>query len=210
MFRPTTLAAVAAALLCVAAGAPAQPPADRPTSVTATPDPPSDGPHRDPPGIKQAQFVPPCPSGWRLVPPGVNPALRCLPNHLVATQRPLPTRAPPPGCPQGWKPVSPELNPVLRCQPGSLAAQQPSQPVAPRRPIGCPEGWRAVPAGVNPLLRCLPDSIAATPPPQRTSGPTPVGCPDGWRAVPPEVNPLMRCLPNPIASAGGPDLGEPR
>lgn len=141
-----------------------------------------------------------CPVGWKPVPPGVNPALRCLPDHIVATPAPG-TRAPvqPIGCPEGWQPVGPDVNPILRCQPARIAARTPSG-AAPEQPIGCPKGWKAVPPGVNPALRCLPDHIVATPRPGGAVRVTPSGCPAGWQPVPPGVNPILRCLPGNIAA----------
>lgn len=146
-----------------------------------------------------------CPDGWKPVPPGVNPALRCLPDYIVA-KLPPGRLAPeqPIGCPEGWQPVSPNLNPVLRCQPTRIAAKSPAGTRAPEQPIGCPKGWKPVPPGVNPVLRCLPNEIAAMPPAGRAVPPP--GCPKGWKPVPPGVNPVMRCLPGNVApqSSGSP------
>ncbi len=209
--RPVTTLLAALAVATVLGGtASAQVPAQ---GDLATPTGPKHGgPHRDPPGAL-AVFVR-CPPGWQRVPQGVNPALRCLPTHLLATMgKPARTPAGPvPGCPAGWRPVAPELNPVLRCQPVNLAARPRPGAQSPTQPIGCPDGWRRVGRDVNPLLRCLPDSIAAAPP---KSAPPP-GCPQGWKPVAPGVNPLMRCLPDRMAASGrarpqrtGPDPGEP-
>lgn len=154
-----------------------------------------------------------CPDGWKPVPPGVNPALRCLPAHLAVAPQRTPA-VPPPGCPAGWQPVPPEVNPVLRCQPVRLASGTPSRAAPQPPPPGCPEGWRPVPQGVNPLLRCLPNEIAATPPPRGTAGIAPGACPKGWKKAPPGTNPLMRCVPGSIASPldppqDGPGTGDP-
>jgi len=148
-----------------------------------------------------------CPDGWKPVPPGVNPVLRCLPDHIVASPPPGPARIPPQGCPKGWQPVPPNVNPVLRCQPTRIAAKSPPGTRAPEPPIGCPKGWKAVPQGVNPMLRCLPNEIAATPPPGRAIPPS--GCPKGWKPVPPGVNPVMRCLPGNVAPQSPGSPGSP-
>lgn len=151
-----------------------------------------------------------CPAGWAPVPAGVNPALRCLPQSLIASlPRQRTSASPPLGCPSGWKPVSSTLNPVLHCLPDRLAAAD-----APRAadPSGCPAGWTTVPPGVNPLLRCLPNNIAAL-----ASSSQPVataGCPSGWKPVEAGFNPLMRCLPGSVGAIippqkGGPGTGDP-
>ena len=207
---------LAAALMAVAgvigtAGAQAPAQVGEP-AIAAEVKPQHGGPHPDPPGALKAFG---CPKGWKRVPPGVNPALRCLPDHLVAPSNDrVAALATQPTCPAGWRTVAPELNPVLRCQPANLVALG-SGAKGPNPPIGCPAGWRPVSPNVNPILRCLPDDIAATPAPGTERAPPP-GCPKGWKPVPPEVNPLMRCLPGRIAARRtlqpqrtGPDPGEP-
>lgn len=135
-----------------------------------------------------------CPTGWKPVPAGVDPALRCLPDHIVATPAPGNRRvgSQPSGCPEGWELVAAEVNPILRCQPGRQHRQGSGLP-----PRGCPDGWKPVSASVHPALRCLPAHIAATPAPgRRAVGPQPIGCPEGWQSVPADVNPILRCLPS--------------
>lgn len=168
-----------------------------------------------PSGTASAQSAPVraslCPAGWAPVPAGVNPALRCLPQSIIAALPRQPRASSPQrGCPSGWQPVSSTVNPVLRCQPGRLTAAD-----APRaaNPSGCPAGWTIVPPGVNPLLRCLPDNIAAL---ASSSGPVaPAGCPTGWNRVEPGINPLMRCLPGSVGTLApgplqtGPGTGDP-
>ena len=169
------------------------------------------------PGAASAQGAPApgtqCPAGWALVPPGVNPALRCLPQSLIASLPPQ-SGAPagpanPNACPTGWRPVAPEVNPVLRCQPDRRSSGH--EPAA-GKPTGCPAGWTRVPLGVNPLLQCLPANIAPLARPQDGAA---TGCPQGWKPVEPGVNPLMRCLPGsvlaPVADPlqGGPGTGDP-
>jgi len=215
MSRNTTrlLAALAVVSGLIGAARAQTPTQDGAPELAAEVKPQHGGPHRDPPG---AQTKIRCPQGWSRVSPGVNPALRCLPDHLVApSSGPVRIAAPPPGCPGGWRAVAPELNPVLRCQPVNLVLVQPGGK-GPKPPVGCPAGWRPVAPNVNPILRCLPDQIAATPPPGTDQAAPPPGCPTGWKPVPPNINPLMRCLPDRItASTGtqpqrvGPDPGEP-
>lgn len=169
------------------------------------------------PGAASAQAAPPagtqCPAGWAPVPPGVNPALRCLPQSLIASLPPQ-SGAPdgpanPNACPAGWRPVAPEVNPVLRCQPDRRSS---GKAPAEGKPAGCPAGWTTVPPGVNPVLRCLPANIAPLARPQRAA---PTGCPKGWKPVEPGMNPLMRCVPGSVAQPGvdplpgGPGTGDP-
>jgi hypothetical protein len=151
-----------------------------------------------------------CPSGWAPVPAGVNPALRCLPQNMIAALPAQPTGGPPSTtCPNGWRPVPPEVNPVLRCLPDRRTS---GREPAGGKPAGCPAGWTSVPPGVNPLLRCLPANIA---PLARPQGVAPTGCPKGWKPVPHGMNPLMRCVPGSIRAPGndplegGPGTGDP-
>jgi hypothetical protein len=203
------LMAVAGVIGTAGAQAPAQ--VGEP-AIAAEVKPQHGGPHRDPPGVQKAFG---CPKGWKRVPPGVNPALRCLPDHLVAPSNGrVATLAPQPNCPAGWQPVAPELNPVLRCQPAKLVGLHRGAS-GPSPPIGCPDGWRPVAPNVSPILRCLPNEIAATPAPGADRVPA-SGCPKGWKPVPSNVNPLMRCLPDRAAARQGaqpqrtgPDPGEP-
>lgn len=162
-----------------------------------------------------AQAAPPapvqCPAGWVSAPAGVNPALRCLPQSLVAE---LPNKSAPPAkapaCPSGWQAVSPAVNPILHCQP-QVVRPKPGAPAA-AKTDSCPTGWTPVAATVNPLLRCLPEELAAFMPKPLASTRPPT-CPTGWKAVMPGSHPLMRCLPvtapAPEPMQGGPGTGDP-
>ncbi|HST45953.1 MAG TPA: CARDB domain-containing protein, partial [Luteimonas sp.] len=137
------------------------------------------------------------------------PALRCLPQTLIAALPTSPGGPPSAACPAGWRPVPTSVNPVLRCLPDRRAS---GPAAADGKPAGCPAGWTPVPPGVNPLLRCLPANIAPLARPQAGA---PGGCPKGWKPAAPGLNPLMRCTPGSLAMVakdplqGGPGTGDP-
>ncbi|WP_167285107.1 hypothetical protein [Marilutibacter alkalisoli] len=175
---------------------------DRPKSLPANsriaPMPnPRPSVHPDRPAQMPAELGPPrCPNGWKPVPPGVNPALRCLPDRYVAALgRPAVAKVKVEPCPRGWTELSVQENAIMRCQPPMTAFRPGGVPGQ----LECPQGWSVAPPDVA-LLRCLPNQIVANT--GRPAAPVPpIGCPTGWKPVPKEVNRMMRCMPDQLAAS---------